>query len=138
MIITKTNNYTYIIDLPPAIKALYTSTSVQLNKVELSQTLPYTVTLPTGISEVKITLKSANGSYEEKACFLYDDNLQCNLATHLAALDKEKLTNTQLPYLYYMLKEGTTDINDCGCYCDYLLKIYEDINKQINNSDCNC
>jgi hypothetical protein len=126
------------VDLPPAVKSLYTAFSVLLNGIEVAQILPYTVVIPIGVSEIKIIAKSITQSYEEKACLLYDDNLQCNLATHLATLDKDKLTQSNIPYLYYILKEGTITANNCGCYCEYLDKMYKDIIKQIDGTDCNC
>lgn len=137
MTITKNPSGNYVIDTTTELKNLYPDHTVYINDVEKSTTLPYTAILtPAGVFTIKLILRSDSASYTETRCFLVDDVIECNVASYINNITKDERNVTNVPYLYYLLKEGTQEDNKCGCLCEDLKGIYQSIKDEIFKISC--
>lgn len=138
MTITKQTNGTYIIDLPTATKTTYnTSTVVKVDSATVGLSLPFTVTFIEGVRDVYLELTGASGTYKERRCFLVDDNLECQVLTHLSELDTDARLLDNTVYQYFLIKESMSQVGDgCACICATTKTIYDDLKLSLDKSCC--
>jgi len=137
MIFTKNTNGSYTIDLDPDIKAPYTtSTDVYLNGVVVANALPAIITSIAGVAKIRIYLVGPSGAYNEEKCVLVDSTMECQIMTKIGAMTEKERLQSNLPYLWFLIKEGSDD-QACSCVCDSIKTIYTDLSNQVNG-DCCC
>jgi hypothetical protein len=137
MIFTKNSNGSYTIDLDTAIKIPYTtSTDIYLNGTVVANTLPAVVSGIAGVQKIRIHLVGPTGTYDESKCALIDSTMECQIFTKLGAMTEKERLASNLPYLWFLVKEGSDD-QACSCVCDSIKTIYTDLFNQVNN-DCCC
>jgi hypothetical protein len=126
----------YVIDMTTELKTTYPIHSVLINDEEKSTVLPYTATLAVGVHTIKVLLRNNTSSYTETRCLLNDPSLECEAASFFSNSSKDIRSVTNVPYLFYILLEGTKDVNNCGCLCEDLKNIYQDIKDEIYGISC--
>lgn len=140
MIFTKNTvgtTITYTIDLPTATKTTYnTSTAVLLDTVSIATALPHTRTIADGVHKITLNLVGPTGTYSESRCILVNDTIECQLMTKIAQMSEKEKLASNLPYLWFLIKEGSVD-QSCACVCDSIKTIYNDLYQQLN-ADCCC
>lgn len=139
MILTFNENTKVLtIDVSTNLKNQYPDRQVYIDDVKVSDSLPYSQTLTTGLYDIRVVLKNNSGSYTETRCYLYDTELLCKITRYLSQLTQEERLKNNITNLYYILLEGTKENALCGCFCTELKTIYSDVNDLILLNDCNC
>ena len=136
MTIVETTPGTFTIDMLTSLKTTYPDHKVYIDTVEKSSVLPYAAQLGRGVYTIKVILRNSSASFTETRCLLVDANLECEVASFFANSSKETRSVTNVPYLFYVLSEGTKDVNNCGCLCEDLKIIYQDIKDEIFGISC--
>jgi len=136
MIFTKNTNGTYTVDLPAPTKAPYTtSTVVYLDGVSIGTSLPTVISSISGVHKIRIYMTGPSGNYDESRCVLVDDELECKIFTKIGGMGEKERLQSNLPYLWFLVKEGSTD-QACACVCDSIKTIYTDLTYQVNDNYC--
>lgn len=131
MTITRVSAGNYTIDTTTELKNTYPDHQVFINDELVSTALPTTKSLIVGVHTVKLVLRNNSASHTDTQCLLVDDMLECTVASYISNISKEDRNVTDVPYLYYLLKEGTTGSNECGCLCTDLKNVYQLIQDEI-------
>ena len=137
MILTRTTDQ-LTVDIDISIKSLYTNYETYINNTLIGTTLPITTTITKGVQDIKVILKNLSGSYEDNRCYLYDEDIVCQIVSYIKNLSKDERTINNISFLYYLLLEGTKESTLCSCFCDDLKLIYSDITDLLLLDDCNC
>lgn len=90
--------------------------------------------LNSGVYSIDVLLTTINGvEIKESNCFFVDCCIDCQITKNIETLDKdEKLTMLMLHY-------GLTSSSNCGCNCDELKLLYNQLNKLLtNDTNTNC
>ena len=137
MILTRLDDQ-LTIDIDPLIKILYTNYEIYIDDILTGTVLPFTISIPKGVRNIKVILKNGSGSYEDNRCYLYDLDIACQIVSYIKNLSKDKRTVDNISFLYYLLLEGTKESTSCSCFCEDLKIIYSDIIDILSLDDCNC
>ena len=135
MIVLQDDN-NLIIDMPSTLKGLYPFAEVYLNGILISNSLSATKAIDIGVHSIKVILRSNSGSYTEKLCYLHDPDILCKIGAHLKSLNKEDQLKSVIPLYYYLINEGTKETTNCGCFCEDLKIMYQDIYDLMILNDC--
>lgn len=136
MIITNNGSGSFTVTEPSTTIATYNlTTKVYLNNIQVATVIPHTFSPTIGVHEIKIEMANVSSTFTDKYCLLYDDNLYCDIVTKLGTMSETDRVKSNLPYMYYVLAQGTTSTS-CVCQCDNVKTFYTELKDTITAPIC--